>query len=408
MHASFRNRTPLALLFERYTAHFHLRAALGMGALHGVFVLNEVIARKHFGADRWQILAMMLIPATTQLMAVFWNPASGNSFVGRHPFRTLGIGIHLLLGLPLVTGGQWNAWAFVWLLTTIWVAQFLLVPVQNAIVARNYGPAVRGRWFGRAAALQGLAVLAISVPVGLWMDHDVGRWPWIYAFAGLSGVFAYVQWGRIRRRRALAIAEDLEVHPSAWKALLKDKAFLGYEAAFMVYGLGFLALQPVLPLYVVDELGVSYTEFGIARGAIFWVFMIAMSPIAGRLGDRLGILRVAGLGFIILGLFPLALWVLPTTLGMFIGYAIFGLAMGCVNIGWNLGPIAMARGRDPVPYLNAHVAAVGIRALVGMTLGTVLHDLFGTTPVFLGVLALEIIACAQILRLAMRTPALRA
>lgn len=395
------------MMFERYTAHFHLRAAAGMGALHGVFVLNEVIARKHFGADRWQILAMMLIPASSQLMAVFWNPASGRSFVGRHPFRALGIGLHLLLGLPLVTGGNWSAWGFVWLLTTIWVAQFLLVPVQNAIVARNYGAAVRGRWFGRAAALQGLAVLLVSVPVGLWMDHDVGNWPWIYAFAGAGAIFAYVQWGRIRRRRALALAEDLEIHPSAWKALFRDKAFLGYEAAFMVYGVGFLALQPVLPLYVVDELGVSYTEFGIARGAIFWVFMIATSPIAGRLGDRLGILRVAGIGFLILGLFPLALWLLPTTLGMFVGYAIFGVAMGCVNIGWNLGPIAMARGRDPVPYLNAHVAAVGIRAMVGMTLGTVLHDHFGTTPVFLGVLVLEIVACVMIVRLARSMPALR-
>ena len=392
------------MLFERYTAHFHLRAALGMGAVHGVFALNEVIARKHFGADRWQILALMLIPAVTQFMAVFWNPASSTSVIGRRPFRRLGIGLHLLLGLPLVTGGNWNAWGFVWLLITMWVAQMLLVPVQNAIVARNYGPAVRGRWFGRASAMQGLAVLAVTVPVGLWMDHDIGAWPWPYAFAGGCAVFAYMQWGRIRRRRPIDLTETLEIHPSAWRALLRDKAFLGYEAAFMVYGMGFLALQPVLPIYAVDELGVSYTEYGVARGGIFWILMIAMSPIAGRLADHLGILRVAGLGFLILGLFPLALWLLPTTVGLFVGFAIFGTAMACVNIGWNLGPITMARGRDPVPYLNAHVAAVGIRALIGMTLGTVLYKAFGTAPVFLGVLGLEIVAATLMIRLARRMP----
>ena len=49
---------------------------------------------------------------------------------------------------------------------------------------------------------------------------------------------------------------------------------------------------------------VAALESCIARGAIFWILMIAMSPIAGRLGDRIGILRVAGLGFLILGLFP--------------------------------------------------------------------------------------------------------
>ena len=395
------------MMFERYTAHFHLRAAVGIGVWQGVFVLNEVIARKHFGADRWQILALMLIPAVTQLMAVFWNPASGTSVIGRHPFRTLGIAVQALLILPLLTGGQWSAWAFVWLLTTVWVAHMFLVPVQNAIVARNYGPAVRGRWFGRAVSAQGLAVLLVSVPVGMWMDRDVTSWPWIYALAGAAGAYAYLQWGRIRRRRPMALTEEIEIHPSAWKTLLRDKAFLRYEAAFMVYGLGFLALQPVLPLYVVDELGVSYTDFGLARGAIFWILMIATSPLAGRLGDRLGILRVAGLGFLVLGLFPLTLWLMPNTTGMFLAFAIYGIAMACVNIGWNLGPIAMARGRDPVPYLNAHVAAVGIRALVGMTLGTVLHDLFGTTPVFLGVLSLEVVACTMILRLARGTPTLR-
>lgn len=389
-------------MFERYTAHYHVRAAAGQGALYGVLILNEYVARKHFGADRWQILALMLIPATTQLMAVVWNPASSGTFLGRHPFRTLGVGLHALLALPLLSQTGWSAWAFVWLAVTVLVAQMLLVPVQNTIVARNYRPAARGRWFGRAAAVQGAAVLLVSIPVGMWLDRDAEAWTLAYALAAGFGVYAYVQWGRLRRRRAQAVPRDVVTHPSAWTTLLRDRSFLAYEACFMVYGLGFLALQPVLPLYLVDDIGVSYTEVGIARGAIFWITMIAASPLAGRLADRIGILRLAGIGFLILGLFPLALWALPNKLGMFLGFGIFGVAMACVNITWNLGPIAMARGRDPVPYLNAHLAAVGIRALIGMTVGTVLHRAFGTTPVFLGVVVLEILAAAMMFRMARR------
>ncbi|MDA1195004.1 MAG: MFS transporter [Planctomycetota bacterium] len=387
-------------MYERYTAHFHLRAVAGQGMVAGVLLFNEYVARKHFGASQWDILALLLIPAITQLTAVFWNPASSRTFVGRYPFRTLGIGVHTLLFVPLLLGAWFGAGTFVALAVVVGVAHILLVPVQNTIVARNYSEARRGRSFGRSAAVNGLAILVISVPLGLWLDHDPSAWIFGYAVAGAAAVYAYHQWGLLRRRRPLAAPADLETHGSAWRTLLRDKRFLAFEGCFMVYGLGFLALQPVLPIYLVDEVGVDYAEIGLARGAIFWLAVMVTSPFAGRLGDRIGILRLAALGFLVLGLFPLLLWLLPNRVGLFAGFAIYGAAMACVGITWNLGPITLARGRDPVPYLNAHIGAVALRAIVGMTAGTAVYGLAGSAPVFLGVVALEIIAAVLMLRLA--------
>ena len=79
--------------------------------------------------------------------------------------------------------------------------------------------------------------------------------------------------------------------------LKRDKTFLAFEGCFMLYGIGFLALQPVLPIFLVDEIGVSYSEVALARNAIFWTVMVLASPIMGRIGDRLGILRLGALGF---------------------------------------------------------------------------------------------------------------
>jgi Na+/melibiose symporter-like transporter len=311
--------------------------------------------------------------------------------------------MHGLLLLPLLTGGGWAPGLLVALLITVLVSQMLLVPIQNSIVARNYGEKRRGRRFGRAVAVQSLFIIAVSVPAGIWLDRDPTAWPWAYACGSFAAMFAYRQWGRLRRRRAAAPPTDLQQHRSAWQALRKDRTFLAFEGCFMVYGIGFLALMPVLPLYLVDELQVSYTDVGIARGAIFWSVMVLASPWVGRLGDKLGILRLGSLGFVCLALFPLTLWLLPNLVGLFLGHAIFGLAMSAVNVTWNLGPITMARGRDPVPYLNAHVAAVGIRALIGMTAATALHKAFGTAPVFLGVVGLEIVAAILMLWLAVST-----
>ena len=390
-------------MIERYTAYFHLRAVAGQGALAGVLVLNEYVLRKQLDATRWQILLLLLVPAALPLVTVVWNPASGSGPFGRRPFRTLGMGVHALLLLPLLTGGDWPAWGFVLLLVVVLVAQMLLVPIQNTVIARNYGDVRRGRFFGRAVGVQSLFIIAVSVPVGLWLDHDPSAWPWAYAFGSLAGMFAYRQWGRLRRRRAMTPPADLEQHPSAWQALRRDRTFLAFEGCFMIYGLGFLALQPVLPIFLVDEVGVSYADVGLARGAVFWTVMVLASPMLGFLGDRIGILRLGALGFLCLGAFPVTLWLLPDRVGLFAGFAVYGLAMSAVNVVWNLGPITMARGRDPVPYLNAHLAAVGARALIGMPAGTVLQASLGTTSVFLGVAGLQVVAAISMLWLAVAT-----
>ena len=391
------------MVVERYTAFFHLRAVAGQGAMAGVLMLNEYVARKELGATRWQIFALLVIPATAQLMTVVWNPATGRGPLAARPFRILGIAMHTLLFLPLLTGGGWPPWAFVALAATVLVAQMLLVPLQSAIVARNYGDERRGRRFGRAVAVQSLALVAVSVPLGLWLDHDPSAWIYGYALAAIAGMFAYHQWSRLRRRRGAPITVGLEVHTSPWSILRKDRTFLLFEACFMVYGLGFLALQPILPLFLVDEVGVSYTDVGLARGAVFWIVMILAAPWAGRIGDRLGILRLGALGFITLALFPLVLVCLPNRVGLYVGYGVFGLAMSGVNVAWNLGPITLARGRDSVPYMNAHLAAVGVRALIGMTAATALYETVGSRGIFLGVVALEIIAASMMLRTARAT-----
>jgi hypothetical protein len=103
---------------------------------------------------------------------------------------------------------------------------------------------------------------------------------------------------------------------------------------------------------------------------------------------------VASAGYLVLASFPLMLLALPSV-GLdllYPAFAVYGLAMGFVHLAWNLGPIALARGGDPLPYLNAHLALVGVRALIGMVGGTLLLGIVGTRPIFAAVVACEILA----------------
>lgn len=382
-------------LVEAYTIRFHLRATIAQGVVGGVFSLNAFIARKELGADRWQILALLMVPALAQLVAVVWNPANPGRRLGRRPFRNFGTWLHLLPLVFVLAGGRISPTVFVAVMAFCSVGQALLVPIQNAILSGNYAETRRSRRFATAGAYHALAIGMTSLVVGWLLDDFPYVWPVLYAVAVGAAAFAYTQWGKLRRRRPPPPPPDLASYPSPWKTLWRDRRFLAFEGAFMVYGLGFLAMQPVMPLFLNDELGLGYREVALAQGVLFYAVLVACTPLVGRIGERFGVLRLGALGFLCLGVFALLLSFATGAVGVWLAYAVFGIAMSCVHVAWNLGPIVLARGRDPLPYLNAHVGVIGIRALIGMTAGTTIHAHFGSQALFRGIVVVEIVAAVM-------------
>ncbi len=390
--------TPLGF-YERYTVYHHVRAVAGQGVVAGVVLLNEYVARKGLGASRWHLLALLLAPALVQFIAATWNPADPGRLLGRAPFRLLGIPSRALLLLFLLPFAR-DATTFVTLMGVVLCIESFLLPVQNWTLANNYAGATRARRFGMTTGIQALVIIAVVMPGGWALDRWPDAWPWLYAVAAAGGMFGYRHWSRLRRRwRRKALAEESLPAARPWPTLFGDRPFLAFEAGFMVYGLGFLMLQPVLPIYLVDELDVSYSQVGLARGLLFWLGLSIASPLAGRLADAVGLFRTCAISFAVLTAFPLVLLASDGVLGLQVAYLVYGIAMGGVNVAWNLGPIVLARGRDPLAFLNAHVALVGVRALIGMTAGATIQASFGTRPVFWLVVALELLAAALMFRL---------
>lgn len=383
-------------LYERYTIHHHVRAVAGQGVVAGTVLLNEYVARKGLGASRPMLLLLLLVPSLAQFVAATWNPADPSRRMGRAPFRLLGIPSRALLLLFLLPAMR-SAGPFVAVMAVVLSVEALLLPVQNWTLAHNYQHATRARRFGMTTAVQALVIIAVVLPGGWALDRWPEAWPLLYALAAAGGIYGYAHWSRLRRRwRSRARTEPQQHRP--WRLLFSDRRFLLFEAGFMIYGLGFLMLQPVLPLYLVDELHVSYGQVALARGLLFWLGMSLASPVAARVADAVGMLRTCAASFAVLTCFPLVLLLVKAAWALDVAYLVYGVAMGGVNLAWNLGPITIARGRDPLAFLNAHVALVGIRAVVGMPLGMWIQASVGTRAVFWLVIALEIAAAAVMLK----------
>ena len=400
-------RGALSTSLEAWTSRRHAMAVAAHGVVAGAFLLNPFVIVKRLGGESWHVTVLLLIPALAQFAAVLWSPLDPRRTLGRRPFTFFGIPIHLLLLLPVLGLLPRHPTAVVLVLATCGAAQMLLVPVQNSILARNYGEATRGRRFGAATAVQAISIVVVSLAAGRALDAHPDRWPWLYALAAVAAVVSLRLWSSMHRRIAAPWPSALPDHATPIAALRGDPGFFRFEGSFMLYGLGFLMLQPVLPIYLSEDLGVSYTEAALATGAIFWIATIVTSPLAGRLADRIGILRLAAIAFLSLSAFPLTLLLWRTLGGVYVAYGLFGIGMSGVFLAWTVGPMHFAGSRNALPYLNAHLGLVGLRALVGLTGGTLIQQAFGSRTVFVIVAALEVLAAAHMLSVARADARLR-
>ena len=390
----------------RRTLYHHLHASAGMGLAAGVGILGEYIARKGLGASRVHILVLLALPPIAQFFASIWNPTDPRRLLGRRPFLFLGVPSRLLLLLPLAFVTLREATPFVSLAAFAVAAEFLLIPTQNALLATGYEGTDRGRRFGLSMAVTGATIVLVSYPAGRALDRAPDLWPWLLAFSAAAGLYGYFHWSKLRAylRPPVRSDEPRPVALSPWRTLLSRPRFLRFEAAFMAYGLGFLALQPVLPLYLVDELNITYTQIGTARGLFFWISFFVSSFFFGRWVDRIGVTRGCAAAFLVLALFPLVLLLGGGTGVLYPAFTIYGVAMGAIAVIWNLGPIAMAGDEDPLPFLNAHLALVGLRAMVGMIGGSALQAATSSQHVFGLVVVFQIVAAVMMFRIDLEKP----
>ena len=297
------------------------------------------------------------------------------------------------LSLLLVAGAV-SAVSFT---AVIAVATFLygaVVPASNALLQRNFAADERGRVLGFGIALQALTAIAVSLLVGRLYDWRPDTYRVVYPAAAACGFFSCLSLARVRFRSRPGEPAEQRLFRSglggalagalrrpfagALVLLREDRGFRRYEMGFMAYGLGWMMLQPTIPVYLVERLQVAYAEVANARGLIYYTMIAALSHPFGRLLDRVGPIRVSRIAFTILAFFPLLL-ASARGIGLaYLAFLVYGCGMAAVNLGWTTGPIHFARERDSAGYMGAHVALVGVRALVGGPFGIWLYRASGS------------------------------
>jgi len=406
--------------YSGYTYHFQLRAALFAGLATGILDLEGIVLRKTLGGSPELIALLMSLGMGSFILSPFcWSYLQRCS--PRKVLIVLGVLGHSSLVLIAFTS---SPLIFVFAVSMPALVSLVFLPLRNTIVERNHSAFIRGKTYAYTAAYTVLVVVIISQVTGFALDWKPDLYRLLFPVAGVAAFLSMFYYAKIKIRRL-----QHPVEPSVnekrdgviktfrksvrdvLRVLKENPAFRKFERNFFIYGIGFLSSQPVVVIFVVDHLKAAYAS---AAAAVFVVPVITQMislPVWGRMLDRFGAPKTAGFTNLLFALWALLLFcaALETNLLLFfVAYAVFGMALGGMDVVWNIGPIEFCGRRSlsekPVAgeagsFTAIHSMFVGIRALFAPWLGVAVFRLFGVQAAFLIACGFFATACILMFKL---------
>lgn len=364
------------------------------GIVFAVFQFGEVIARKSLGASDLMITILSMLMPITGFTSIWW----GRLLEGRDQRPYILVGGLIGFGF-VVTGLKLTSIYHLFVLHLLYFSTFsLLIPAQNRIIQAHIKQDKQGSFFGWAQSARMAFAAVMSLFAGYWLDKNTFGFQQLYFVAGLTGLFAIIVISSIppgyipANSRVVSSRRDLIMGTirESIKLLKRRKDFFRFEMAFMFYGVAFMICLPVVPIFLVDDLNLSYSAIGIAKGTIMQAVMIIMIPLFGKLFDKTTPYRISGIVFLILVLFPVMLVMAKFVtsplrdLFLYSAYFFHGLSFGGVSIVWGISSMRFAgKDEDAGVYQSIHMSFVGLRGLFAPLLGYIGMNLAGRTTMLL-------------------------
>jgi MFS family permease len=222
------------------------------------------------------------------------------------------------------------------------------------------------------------------------LEKVEGGWKHIFLLVSVIGTVSLYFLASVKNR----FSDDQQSLPlerivfsplsNVFELLKRRPDFFRFEVAFMIYGIAFLMMTPVVPLFLVDDLKLGYDVIGFVKGTMFQLVMIIGIPLFGNWFDKTTPHRLTAIVFAGLALFPALLIVAKYAdeslrIGVLtLAFAVFGIMMSGVSVSWSLSAIRFAgKIEDVAVYQSVHIAATGVRGLIAPFFGYFMMTIFG-------------------------------
>jgi MFS family permease len=358
-------------------------ASMFDGMTQGIMLLQETIAKKALLASDYQISLIGVIANATMVFSFFISYFFTNKSKKSLLLWGYLLGRFLFVFSFLIADSS----VFLLFLFFFHALYSIQVPVLNSFF-QNYLSANRGFAFGIARMILMVFAMATSLLVGKLLDLSPGYYRFILPVIAASAGVTYFIFYKIESKivyPAKALRKKLDFNKEFLK-IVKHGKFIMFEGIFMVYGFAYMVCVPVVPLFLIKNLKLSYFEMAQAMGIYSQIFILLTIPFAGKIYDRINVWKIGSFSYAVLIFYPLFFilsYFTQQKTFAFVGLLFYSLGLSGITILWNLGTLHFAQNADSFLYQGFHVSCTGVRGLAGPLLGYFIMAQFGLLAVFI-------------------------
>lgn len=355
-----------------------------------------VILYKELHATPFQLAAMIALRPLVSLLSIYWSAA-----INKRPDRlTSNIIIARILAFlpffffPFVQ----NCWFLIASFAIFMMLAVGIVPAWMELLKLNIPEKSRERLFSYTQAFGYMGGGLIPFIWGWLLDGYSGAWCWLFpatAFLGLTAIFFqkgiivpleqnnYGNENSFSKKKS-PVEKLLVPWKNAWQLVRDNLSFRYFQIGSMVIGSGLMIIQPSLPIFLVDNLRLSYTEIALALTLSKGIGFGLASPFWAHLISRINLFHLSALVSLVGCLFPFCLLIAQSHLDwLYIGYLFYGF-MQCGNeLIWNMSGPLFAKKEDSSVYTSVNVVAIGLRGCLIPALGSVICSYLGAGNVLI-------------------------
>jgi hypothetical protein len=385
---------------EKKTFTLHLISQIFNGIAIGIILLQDVILKKTLGGSNFEVMILTLLVSSAFLFSIYGSELVNRSKSRSRTILIIGITAKIfLIILPLFE----NPVYYILCISVSAYLDSLLLPSWNIVFKHNYSDLNRSKLYSYASSLQTLFIVIVTTVTGYFLDINGNIYKIIFPIAGVFGILVYWSLARMIRLSMddykgkantgkthynFRLIKDIAILPlrNTLRIFKENKPFLRFEAYFFLYGMAFMVISPVIPVFLVDNLKLSYSPISFAKGMIFHTALILFTPLMGRYHGTGNPTKFCGYVFSLLALFPITLIsakylsamgiITNTEITVYISFFIFGFAMSGVTIAWSLSSIFYAPKSEVSNYQAVHITLTGVRGVFSPALGYAVMKIF--------------------------------
>lgn len=377
---------PLRDCLKTRSAYFWSRAL--SGPFWGIIPLLSFILYKEFEINALHISVLIAMKPMAGLLSPYWSAS-----LDKRPDRLVPnlIVANILQFIPFIFV-PWikSPWYPICAFGFYMVLKRGVIPAWMEVLKQNLNEKTHTKVFAFGSALDYLATAILPLFFGFLLDTWSESWRFIIAFTALIGIASTYFIAKIEIKPVLDVLPRpekmslLKPWKQTWNLLKRRPDFLQFQWGFMLGGAGLMILQPVLPKFFVDELGLSYTKMAIALIVCRSIGYAATTNIWARYLHSVNLFRFSAIVTTLAAAFPFFVIASKTNLSyLYFAYISYGIMKAGSDMSWSLSGPRFARHEDSSIYTQTNVLTVGVRGCILPFLGTLIYNFTGAIPVLL-------------------------